>query len=137
MWKTYNDCLSVHNCLRRIGIPIVSKCECCVDGKYEDFNHVLAIGVFARVIWKKCADQSGMRLRLGSWREIVEQWFRRAKGNSHVGSLLGVLPSIVTWKLWNWRCAARMEGKVESLEGTWQSIKFWLGHVAMKLREAK
>lgn len=67
----------------------------------------------------------------------MEQWFRRAIGNSHVGSLIGVLPIIATWELWNWRCDAKMEGQFVSIKGAWQVIKFWMGYVALKLIEAK
>lgn len=56
MWKAYYDFLCVDDRLRRVGIPIALKCECCVEGKYEDVNHVLATGAIARGIWKKCAD---------------------------------------------------------------------------------
>ena len=51
MWKAWNMALSVDDHLRRIGIPIVSRCDCCDEGKYEDQNHVLFEGEFATKIW--------------------------------------------------------------------------------------
>lgn len=44
MWRSIYDCLTIDECIRQIGIPIVSKCNSCVEAKVADKNHVL--------IWK-------------------------------------------------------------------------------------
>ncbi|XP_042946137.1 uncharacterized protein LOC122279516 [Carya illinoinensis] len=36
MWKTHNNCLPVDDRVRRAGISLVSKCDCCDNGGYED-----------------------------------------------------------------------------------------------------
>lgn len=41
MWKALNHFLSVDDRVRHIGIPLVSKCECCKKGAIENLNHVL------------------------------------------------------------------------------------------------
>lgn len=52
MWKALHDYLSVDDHIRRVGIPLVSRCDCCQEGGYEDLNHVLFAGEFATTIWK-------------------------------------------------------------------------------------
>ncbi|CAI9786685.1 unnamed protein product [Fraxinus pennsylvanica] len=45
MWLAMKGGLSVDDKIRKAGIPIVSKCMCCLrEGGYEDQNHVLALG---------------------------------------------------------------------------------------------
>ena len=50
MWKVWFMALSVDDRLRRIGIQIVSRCDCCDEGNYEDQDHVLLTGEFASAI---------------------------------------------------------------------------------------
>lgn len=53
VWKVFLNALSVDDNVCKIGIPLVSKCNCYVLGEYEDLNHVLAKGEFAELIWDK------------------------------------------------------------------------------------
>ncbi|XP_022852508.1 uncharacterized protein LOC111374112 [Olea europaea var. sylvestris] len=48
------------------------------------------------------------------------------KNASQRGILIGLLPSLITWKLWGRRCMARMEEIRESTEEVWLKIKVWL-----------
>ena len=80
--------MSVDDSLRRIGIPIVSRCDCCEVGKYEDQNHVLFGGEFATNIWCYCGNIFGLPLG-HTWMETVTAWLRRASTDSQVGILVG------------------------------------------------
>lgn len=42
MWKALSFCLSVDACIKELGIPVVSKCECCVHSCLENQDHALA-----------------------------------------------------------------------------------------------
>ncbi|XP_040996008.1 uncharacterized protein LOC121242180 [Juglans microcarpa x Juglans regia] len=44
MWKAIRNGLSVDDRIKNVGIPVVSKCNCCTDGGYEDLEHVLVDG---------------------------------------------------------------------------------------------
>lgn len=134
MWKGLNNALSVDDRIRKVGLPIVSRCNCSVQGSYEDLSHALAEGKFARLIWMKCASQLGMSIRGGSWREIIAGWFNRAKKSTKMGNLMGLLPSIITWRLWTRRCKARMDGIEESVDIVWRSIKYWVAKNGEKLK---
>ncbi|XP_035545050.1 uncharacterized protein LOC109016147 [Juglans regia] len=59
--RAWNGALAVDDNIRRIGIPLASKCNCCKNGQYEDINHVLFEGEVAAGIWKKCGALFGIR----------------------------------------------------------------------------
>lgn len=83
----------------------------------KDQNHVLATGKVAEKIWRRAAIQVGMPFDpQKSWKEKIEAWFRCAARSSQKGCLIGLMPSILTWSLWLWRCKVRMEGKENSVE---------------------
>lgn len=50
---------------------------------------------------------------------------------------MGLIPSIIAWALWTWRCKARMEGKVVSIEALWISIKVAISWVGMRLKAGR
>ncbi|XP_040989051.1 uncharacterized protein LOC121236683 [Juglans microcarpa x Juglans regia] len=135
MWKAMHGCLPVDDRIRGVGIYLVSKCDCCSSGGYEDQNHILALGTFAEQVWRICSLQLGMPLlEGGTWREKIECWYRHVKNSSQSGQLIGILPSIITWRLWWRRYKARMEGEQESVQVVWGSIKYWLAVAGEKIK---
>ncbi|KAF5446730.1 hypothetical protein F2P56_032333 [Juglans regia] len=77
MWKASNNCLSVDAKIQMAGIPMVSKCNCCVLGNMEDLNHVLCSGEFARQLWHMAAVQLGVHMsEFRTWQEQIDFWFR-------------------------------------------------------------
>ena len=125
MWKAIHNCLSVDEKIRNTGIPIVSKCNCCLMGHSEDLNHVLCNGDIARKIWHLAAVNLGVHMGVFlTWNDQINFWFRRAGKSSQIRLIFGLLPSIVSWKLWDWRCKARYENKIDTVESVWQVIKF-------------
>lgn len=73
IWKIMYGYLSMDDRIKRVGINLVSKCDCCASGAYEDQNHVLASGDFFVQLWNRCNSYFGMSLQLGnSWKEKVE-----------------------------------------------------------------
>ncbi|XP_041009412.1 uncharacterized protein LOC121253465 [Juglans microcarpa x Juglans regia] len=126
--------LSVDDRLRCIGIPIVSRCDCCHEDKYEDQNHVLFEGEFAKELWHYYGATFGLPLGL-TWREMAIIWFRRAPSVSQVGLIVGLLPSIITWHLWRRICTARMEGSIQSISSVWLSIRSWMRLVSRDMKK--
>ncbi|KAG2724091.1 hypothetical protein I3760_01G001500 [Carya illinoinensis] len=134
MWKAFHNSLSVDDRLRRVGIPITSKCNCCDQGGYKDLNHVLAAGDVTFRIWKRFSLILGIPYDPNKhWFELVLMCFRRASTKSQVGNILGLISSIIIWMLWQCRCKARMEGKSISTEELWRSICVWLRRVQNSL----
>ncbi|XP_040991007.1 uncharacterized protein LOC121238245 [Juglans microcarpa x Juglans regia] len=89
MWKAMYECLAVDDRIHKLGIPIISRCDCCSAGGYEDLNHVLATGEIAEKVWQMCSMQLGMPNLAGRrWRDRVEYWHRRARNSSQTGQIL-------------------------------------------------
>ncbi|KAF5452775.1 hypothetical protein F2P56_027742 [Juglans regia] len=127
MWKASNNCLSVDAKVQMAGIPMVSKCNCCVFGNMEDLNHVLCTGDFARQLWRMAAVQLGVHMgAFRTWNDQIDFWFRRAGKSSQVKTIFGLIPSIVSWKLWERRCKARFDGHLDTIETVWSAIKSWI-----------
>ncbi|XP_035540586.1 uncharacterized protein LOC118344283 [Juglans regia] len=130
MWKATNNCLSVDKNISMVGVSMASKCNCCQKGHTEDLNHVLCTGDFARHIWRLAATHLGVHMApFYTWKDQTNFWFRRAGKSSQVRTIFGLLPSIISWKLWERRCKARYEDKAHSKESVWHAIKIWLRRI--------
>lgn len=67
------DGLSVDKWIKAVGIPLASKCDCCMHGPYETLKHVLAKGDIAREIWRRSYMLVGLLFVEGrSWKDRVE-----------------------------------------------------------------
>lgn len=61
-----------------------------------------------------------------SWKERVQTWFNRVTRRSQLGTLMGLVPCVVVWRLWRRHCVARMKGCFETVMEIWGSIKHWV-----------
>ncbi|CAI9759581.1 unnamed protein product [Fraxinus pennsylvanica] len=106
---------------------LVAKIRTKIAGQVETLDHVLNSGDIAKTVWKWASVALGVHYLEGqSWWSRVNRWFTCAKKVSQRGILIGLLPSLITWKLWGRRCKARIEGNRESVEKVWFAIKAWL-----------
>ncbi|XP_042959541.1 uncharacterized protein LOC122294687 [Carya illinoinensis] len=138
VWRAAFNCLSVDEQTRNIGIPIASACNCCKERQNEDLEHLLSKGELAVSIWKRASAEMGVPFRTQqNWKERVQIWFNRASRKTQLGFLLGLMPCVIIWKIWSWRCAARMEGFYKNIMEVWGDIKFWLGSIANTIIKAR
>ncbi|CAI9774663.1 unnamed protein product [Fraxinus pennsylvanica] len=72
MWKALSGSLSVDSSIRKVGIAIASKCNCCLVGHEENTDHVLSTGDFADEVWKKLSHYLGLqwRSKQGWWERV-------------------------------------------------------------------
>ncbi|CAI9756903.1 unnamed protein product [Fraxinus pennsylvanica] len=127
IWKAKFNCLSVDSRMRSTGVALASRCDCCDTRQVETLDNVLNSGNIAKIVWKWASLALGVHyLEAQLWWTRVNRWFTRAKKVSQRVILIGLLPSLITWKLWGRRCKARMEGNRESAEEVWFAIKAWL-----------
>lgn len=86
-----------------------------------------ARGFFARHIWRLATTQLGVHMAyFHTWKEQTNFWFRCASRSSQIRIIFGLLPSIITWKLWERCCKGRYEDKVHVAKSVWHAIKLWL-----------
>ncbi|KAF5464702.1 hypothetical protein F2P56_014758 [Juglans regia] len=53
-----------------------------------------------------------------------------------MGTVIGLLPAVITWRLWLRRCKARMEGDQESGETVWLFVRSWLAKIVDGMKGA-
>lgn len=53
MWRALFNYLMTDERVRRLGIPLVSWCKCCVVRKEETTNHAFSTSEVASMVWKK------------------------------------------------------------------------------------
>lgn len=100
-WKAFNHALSVDDRIIMFGIPLASKCDCYVHGAHEHQDHVLAMGDFAKEIWKKASVLVVIPFVPGrGWQALVAVWFQKTKKSSQMGQLMGLIPLIIIWRIW-------------------------------------
>lgn len=138
IWKAMSGSLTVDERIRQVGVAMVSRCNCCTTGHDEDANHVLSSGEFADEVWRKLSSKLGVRWQeKQAWWDRINIWWARAKRSSQLRCLLGLIPCLVTWRLWIQRCRARMEEVYEPVEDVVSSINFWLQHLAKNITKTR
>ena len=60
------------------------------------------------------------------WKIKIKIWFHYAKNFSIKGTLIGLIPCLITWCLWKRRCKARMERVKENEEKMRRDVRFWM-----------
>lgn len=96
MWLAMNNVLFVDDKIRRVGINLASKCECCGNGAYEDLNHALVFGQVAQDLWTRLLALMGIPfVPSRGWKERVLIWFRKAERSSYRGTLFGLILCIL------------------------------------------
>ncbi|KAG2666238.1 hypothetical protein I3760_15G047900 [Carya illinoinensis] len=103
MWKATNNCLAVDEKIRLAVFEANLALGCDSFGCAHGFFKYLA--------------------------GAVNFWFRRVGNSSYTRIIFDLIPSIVSWKLWARRCKARLEGKDDTSESVWSSIKYWICHL--------
>lgn len=137
-WKAWFNSLAVDERVQEKGISLASACDCCSPPGRESIDHILATGNIAAQIWDHASKLLNVPcLRFDTWKAKLSAWMIMAKKASLSGNLIGLLPCIITWCLWNSRCKARMEGLKASVEQVWRSVKMWLKSLATELKVLK
>ncbi|CAI9780944.1 unnamed protein product [Fraxinus pennsylvanica] len=138
MWKALFGALSVDCRVHQMGVALASRCDCCLMGNEETISHVLSTGDVANEVWRKVSVVLGIRWRSKqNWYDRINLWWARASKQSRVGCLHGLLPTILTWRLWMRHCKDRMEGNHETVEEIFRLIKFWLQYVSANLKKVR
>ncbi|KAF8406683.1 hypothetical protein HHK36_008774 [Tetracentron sinense] len=96
----------------------------------ESRDHVLSSSEFAGKVWALAEEALGISVVPHSWWSRVFQWWSYAKNSTTRGTLIGILPCVITWRLWLRRCKARMEGIQETVEGVWLAVKACLRNIS-------
>ncbi|KAG7988464.1 hypothetical protein I3843_03G189700 [Carya illinoinensis] len=135
VWRARRRAIPIDDVIRRLGIPIVSKCECCFQAKVESFNHLFCEGEGPKVVWQFFADACRIKIaHIRCWEGMMYCWWNKASMNSQVGWIRSSLPIVISWSIWRARCEARMEGENFMTDKIIRSVKLWIRDMAYKIR---
>lgn len=60
MWRAWHNCLPVDDEVRRLNIPMVSRCNYCLTGQEENLDDILAKGELAEQVWARFISLEGL-----------------------------------------------------------------------------
>lgn len=104
--------IPTNDVLKRIGISIVSRCLCCVNGGEETLVHLFLTTPIAVKLWRYFITCVGLNMDGQNLSTIIVQWRNHAKGLREK-MILRAIPAIILWELWKNRNKIK-NGKVPS-----------------------
>lgn len=97
MWKSLHQRLPLDDCVRTLGIHVVSSCNCCTNRKEETLYHVKSTCKLAAYILKQAAVAMGIfNVQNETWIMKITHWFGNSRMKTHIGRIIGLSPIIIT-----------------------------------------
>nr|XP_027093592.1 uncharacterized protein LOC113713995 [Coffea arabica] len=110
-WKVLRSLVPLETVLKRRGIPLASRCPCCLLEE-ESLVHLFVIGPVAREVWSSFCQRFGIiDPRSSSVSAMVLAWFSSTLMVSH-DHIRTVVPLVILWFLWKARNKALFEGEI-------------------------
>lgn len=102
LWRILHRALPTNDNVSRVGIPLASKCVCCISPKYESMEHLFIHGNMTGLLWDFLCHTFG-KSRPRSFRDFIFEWGIR--GNfGKVSHLFGFgLACLCVWEIWKIR----------------------------------
>ncbi|XP_027122245.1 uncharacterized protein [Coffea arabica] len=115
-WRLLNNFVPLDSVMRRRGLPLVSRCSCCLQ-EAESLPYLFVNGPIAREVWGHFASKFGILHCPPDDIQLV--WRMWATSLTHIPAhhIRCVLPLVVTWFIWRGRNKARFEGQEFSARG--------------------
>lgn len=109
VWRLVRGFLPLDSQLRRRGLSIVSRCDCCLTSE-ESIVHLFVTGPVAANVWNHYAQRFGiMNFSFMGVSSMLLGWY-----NSHrrvsVEHVRVVVPLLILWFIWRERNSSRFEG---------------------------
>ncbi|XP_042964506.1 uncharacterized protein LOC122298703 [Carya illinoinensis] len=134
-WRLKRGVVPTDDVIQRLGIPLASKCHCCIESKSETLQHIMCEGLNAQMVWQYFANICQIRLpQIRNWKGMMVFWWRRAAKISQAGWIRGVMPIVISWCLWKARCSARMEGDTFKVNAIIRQVKVIIFNMSRNLK---
>ncbi|XP_042974708.1 uncharacterized protein LOC122306346 [Carya illinoinensis] len=134
-WRVKRGVVPTDDVIQWLGIPLASKCHCCIDSKSETLQHTMCEGLNAQLVWKYFADICQIKLpQIRNWKGMMGFWWRRAAKINQAGWIRGVMPIVISWCLWKARCSARMEGATFQVKDIIRQVKIVIYNMSQNLK---
>ncbi|KAH0698731.1 hypothetical protein KY284_012946 [Solanum tuberosum] len=95
--------------LKRMRIPVVSKCYCCEQGEMETMTHLFLTASIAQKLWKQFASCAGIKIEGLHIQQLIIKWWEH-KSSNKLEQVIKEVPTILMWELWKKRRNARRHG---------------------------
>lgn len=111
--------------LRRMNIPIASRCWCCDNGMEETLDHLFLTAPLAIKLWTQFVSCAGFQISGSSLIATITQCGSYAKG-LRGKKILRAVPALILWDLWKYRnnkrhdkfasCGSMVEGCYKNIQ---------------------
>ncbi|XP_027158364.1 uncharacterized protein LOC113759985 [Coffea eugenioides] len=115
-WRLLNNFLPLDSVMRRRGLPVVSRCSCCLQ-EAESVPHLFVNGPIASEVWGHFASKFGILHSTPDDIQLVWRMWATSLTRIPAHHIRCVLPFVITWFIWRGRNKARFEGQVFSARG--------------------
>ncbi|XP_071912297.1 uncharacterized protein [Coffea arabica] len=109
-WRLLRNYVPLDSVLCRRGLPLVSRCSCCLEDE-ESVLHLFVNGLVAREVWGHFGNRFGiLRLPL---EDLQLLWMKWATSLLRLPALhiRHILPILVSWFIWQGQNKLRFEGQ--------------------------
>nr|XP_027096084.1 uncharacterized protein LOC113715980 [Coffea arabica] len=110
-WKVLRNLIPLETVLQRRGVPLASRCPCCLL-EQESLVHLFVKGPVAREVWRSFCQRFGIiDPRFSSVSAMVLAWLTSTSlvSRDHIRT---VVPIVILWFLWKARNKALFEGEI-------------------------
>ncbi|XP_059295549.1 uncharacterized protein LOC132048883 [Lycium ferocissimum] len=111
IWRLWKHIISTDDNLRRIRIPIVSRCYCCESHRIETMQHLFLGSRFARGIWEVFLQAAGLQVNMVQLHQVIKHCWR-AKCGEKLKPIVQAIPAMIIWELWKRRNTIGHRGRV-------------------------
>ncbi|XP_051144182.1 uncharacterized protein LOC127260494 [Andrographis paniculata] len=106
LWRLFHRRIPVDEALRKMGLPIVSRYQCCRESK--TIEHLFLSSAVAQCVWHHFADLFRIQLPGTHAPHLMVSAWRLS--SPHVRSIHAYIPLLVLWFLWTARNNAKHRG---------------------------
>ncbi|KAL9684647.1 hypothetical protein QQ045_022088 [Rhodiola kirilowii] len=109
IWRLFQRAIPTDDAIKRVGIPIASRCVCCASPHEESANHLFFNGDWGRNLWLFLARLFN-KPRVHGLKGLAHAWLA-SKHNDLMACLAPALAMCGMWELWRARNSSIFEGK--------------------------
>ncbi|KAL9685913.1 hypothetical protein QQ045_023367 [Rhodiola kirilowii] len=110
VWKFFHQAVPTDDAVKRLGILLPSRCNCCVSPVNETANHLFIRSDVAKEGWKFLAIVFN-KITPFTYRQLRAEWFLQSNPKNFMECLAFSLSCCALWEIWCYR-NDRMHGKV-------------------------
>ncbi|KAM7461730.1 hypothetical protein LguiA_029851 [Lonicera macranthoides] len=109
-WIAVNKRLPLDDVIKRRGIQLASRCNCCSCPKQESIKHVFVSSRMAQSVWSHFEEVLSIHSRGSRLQLKLNEWWLSKVRSPCFKVILSFIPMSICWELWRARNQSRFEG---------------------------